>query len=196
MCLQKKVDGNTLNEETKMKKFYTFLVALAFGAMTSTSAFSDEGGLPVGEPNFTLAPAGVTTEVCPVKKISVASSNNIGVSTTSTTFVDVPDMSVSVNIPGKETVCVEVQYTANVFTGADELIYVQATSDGVACFPPDVQFEGDSDEDGDGEWARAHAFNFICTGVKPGLHTFTIQWRSFFGGTVFTHWRTMAVKHK
>jgi hypothetical protein len=176
-------------------KFRPFLmIALACAAMTPGSAFPDSGGLPHGAQEIT--PRAVVKRACPVSRMTIASSNDINVTTTSTSFVDVPGMAVSVNIPGTTNVCVDVQYTATVWTDSNELIFVQATIDGVPCFPPDVQFEGDSDEDGDGMWARAHAFDFICQNVRPGVHTFKIQWRSFSGGPVFTHWRTMKVKHK
>jgi hypothetical protein len=185
------------NEDPKMSKFRLFLmIALACGAMTPGSAFP-QGGLPEqAERALEITPqAAVVTSACPAGRMTIASSNDINVTTTSPNFVDVPGMVATVNIP-VTTSCVDVQYTATVFTTGNELIYVQATIDDVPCFPPDVQFEGDSDEDGDGQWARAHAFDFVCQNVTRGAHTFKIQWRSFFGGLVFTHWRTMKVIHR
>jgi len=184
-------------EDPKMNKFRLFaIIALACGAMTPGSAFP-QGGLPEqAEQALEITPEAVVTGQCPANRMTIASSNDIGVTTTSTNFVDVPNMEAFVTIPGTTNVCVDVQYTATVWTDGNELIFVQATIDDVPCFPPDTQFEGDSDEDGDGRWARAHAFDFICQNVRPGAHTFKIQWRSFLGGTVFTHWRTMKVTHR
>lgn len=176
-----------------MEKFNKmYLLSFIFGLIAPASAFAD--GLP--SQDVGLEAALTTGGTCAANRLSYAQSDDIGQTTTSTSFVNVPGMSRTVTIPGTTKTCVEVQYTATVFSPGDELIYVRATRDGVACLPGEAQFEGDSDEDGDGSWARAHAFNFICTGVTPGAHTFRIQWRSFFGGTVSTHWRTMVVHHR
>lgn len=176
-----------------MEKFKRYLLSFIFGLIAPASAFADDG-LPSQDRD--LAAVLTTSGTCPATKLSYAQSDDINQATTSTSFVDVPGMVRTVTIPGSTRTCVEVQYTATVFSPEDELIYVQATRDGFPCLPPNAQFEGDSDEDADGAWARAHAFNFICTGVTPGAHVFKIQWRSFFGGTVFTHWRSMVVHHK
>jgi hypothetical protein len=192
---------HAMKRSLSMHKMLSFLVAgsMAFLvlAVCSDPAMAQEGGIPEAIRTQKVAPQAVATNTCNTPRLSFASSDNIFASTTSTTFVDVPDMVVRFTIPGNTATCIVVPYTATVWTGKDELIYIRAQLDGaVTGFPAEVQFEGDSDEDGDGKWARAHAFSFVFPKVTPGAHTLRIQWRSFFGGTVSTHWRTVVVHHR
>ena len=165
-----------------MDKSRLFLmIALACGAMTPGGAFS-QGSLPEqAEQAPRITPEAVVTSACPVNRMTTASSNEIGTETSSTNFVDVPGMQATVNIP-VPTNCVGVEYTATVFAGGNEVVYVQATMDGVPCSPANVRFP---EEDGDVPQASIRAFDFKCQNVRPGAHTFKIQWRSFFGGPVY-----------
>lgn len=175
-----------------MNAFRLFVMAaLACGAMTPGVAFPQGGLSHRAESAPEIIPEGVVTSACPVNRMTIASSYEIGTTTSSTSFVDVPGMETTVNIPGP-TSCVGVEYTATVFTGGNEQVYVQATMDDVPCSPPNVQFPEDN---GDVPQAITHAFDFICQNVRPGVHTFKIQWRSFFGGPVYIHCRTMKVTH-
>jgi hypothetical protein len=195
-----------------LREFSLLMVgSLAFLGLTvlSSPAVAQEGGIPESiqteaEAQAEVAPQAVVRRTCSTPRLSYASSDTTGVSTTSTTYVNVPDMSVSFTISGTASTCIVVSYTAEVYTGSDpnslignEVMFVRARLDGaVVGFPAEAQFEGDSDEDGDGAWARAHAFNFVFPNVAPGAHTLRIQWRSIFGGTVVTHRRTAVVYHK
>ena len=190
-----------MKRSISMLRVFGFLVAgtMAFLvlAVFSDPAMAQEGGIPEAIETEEIAPQAVARSTCSTPRLSFASSDILSASTTSTTFVDVPDMVVSFTIPGTTSTCIVVPYTSNVWTGRDELIYIRAQLDGaVNGFPAEVQLEGDSDEDGDGRWARAHAFSFVFPNVTPGAHTLRIQWRSFFGGTVLTHWRTVVVHHR
>ena len=180
--------------KTNSKRLPFFLLPL--GMMLSGVAFSNDGGLPLeyqANRTASVSPLAATTGSCSAPRIVYATSD-ISTSTTSTAFVNVPNMAVNFTIPGTTRTCLKVAYSATVWTGIDQLIYVRAVLDGgIVAEPSNVQFEGDSDEEGDGKWARAHAFNFFFKNVTPGAHTVSIQWRSFFGGTVVTHWRSMAV---
>jgi hypothetical protein len=137
------------------------------------------------------------TGQCKVSKVSYATGEDTGNSTTSTSYVDVPGMSSTFTEGGTVTRCVTVEYTAFVFAAeGDNLMFVRALLDGVTvASPSETQFDGDSDEDGDFQWARSHAFNFVFPSVAPGSHTIKIQWRSLDGGTIFTHRRTLLVGH-
>jgi hypothetical protein len=163
--------------------------------LTSTDAFADDSGLPDNRgPN--VAPAVISVGTCAGNRVSYATNDAIGDSTTSVSFVDVPGMSRVINIPGTGTTCIAINYSATVFTAPNELMFVRATVDGNQCLPGEVQFDGDSDEDNDFSWARAHAFNFVCQNVRPGNHTVRIQNRSSSGGIVYTHWRSMLIHHR
>jgi len=153
-----------------------------------------QSGVPPGQAG---AAGPAVTGTCKATKISFATGETTGLSTTSTAYVAMPDMSVTFKIGGTATVCVKVEFSAFVFAALDRLIFVRALMDGATVgSPSEVQFSGDDDEEGDGKWARSHAFNFAFPTVAPGTHTIIIQWKSFDGGTVFVHKRSMFVHHK
>lgn len=177
-----------------------FLVIVGAGLVSgllwlwTVPAWAQSTGVPFGESaTADLAVSGT----CRATTISFVTGETTGESTTSTTFVDVPDMSVSFDIGGAANGCVKVEFSAYVFAASGRLIIVRALLDGAtAGSPSQVQFSGDDDENADGKWARSHAFNFAFPNVAPGTHTITIQWLSFDGGTVFMHRRSMFVHHK
>ena len=173
------------------------LVALVI--LPLAPAFAGDG-VPPGA-RRAPGPDTLTTGSCPkASNIDFAVANDTGNITTSTTFVPVPDMSVTFN-QKKGSTCAKVEYSAYVFaaSGSATLMLVRAfnVTDGVECLPAGgVQFSGDDDEDGDGAWARSHAFNFVCTGLTPGPKTIRMEWLSFDGGLIATHVRSMFVHHK
>jgi hypothetical protein len=63
--------------------------------------------------------------------------------------------------------------------------------------PNEPQWSGDDDENANGEWARAHAANFYLSGVAPGTHTVSVQWKVLSSANqAFAHWRSISVQHK
>ena len=146
-------------------------------------------------------PTGQTGKCTQLTQVSFATGETLNLSTTSTSFVDIPDMTVAFTMGGSVNHCVKVGFSAMTFAAdtpsANQLVMVRALLDGATVgSPSEVQFSGDDDEDADGSWARSHAFNFAFKGVTPGVHTITIQFRSFFGGSVFVHRRSMFVHHR
>ncbi len=181
-----------------MHRFYVVgLVVLALAAAIAlpasvSSSAGDEG----------IANSGPGTDVVSVcrfkaQKIDGITDDSTGKSTTSTTFVDIPNTAITVSIGGSANTCVKVEFSAYTFaaTASTALLFVRVTQDGVACAPGEVQFSGDDDEDGDGRWARSHAFNYLCA-VAPGAHTYKAQFRSFDGGSVFVHKTSLFVHHR
>jgi hypothetical protein len=131
-------------------------------------------------------------------RISFAATNGAEtIATSSTTFVDLPPLSVTFSIPGTSSSCLNVELSAVTFApgssdvASDEIIYMRVLLDGTTELLP-----GEPQWSADDEWARAHAANFYASGVSPGVHTVMAQWRSAFGKTVFAHWRSMGVHHK
>ena len=182
-----------------MKKFLIILqtLLLTFGIAAFCYAIPGEDGTPaIGEGGAgvqEITPEALITGKCtPTTKVNFAVADDT-VSTTSTTLVDVPGMSVTFTIPaGTGRSCVRVEFSAWVFAQGSELMNIRALLDGTTVGAPgEVQFEGDSVN-----WATSRAFNFLFTGVRPGSHTITMQWLSYFGGTVFVHGRSMFVHHK
>jgi len=162
-------------------------------------AWAEFAGVPAEAQS--VAPAPALTGTCIVKKVSFATSESIALGTTSTSFVNIPDMSVGFSMGGANPSCVKVEFSAFAFAAntpvANQLLMVRALLDGVtAGSPSEVQLSGDDDEDADGSWARAHGYNFAFNGVTPGVHTITIQFRSNSGGSVFVHRPSMFVNHR
>ena len=178
------------------------LFALALvGAMLAGTAVAGNAGR--GTLRGGLAPSGsngkpgtVITGGCPLPGSHFVAADNTGLSTTSTTYVDVPDMSVTFTAGGTRSFCATATFSAWTFATGGALMYVQALMDGtVVAAPGEQQFSGDDDENANGEWARSHAFTFVFPSVAPGAHTIKIQYRSFDGKTVFVHRRSLVVFH-
>jgi hypothetical protein len=138
-------------------------------------------------PQKAVAPA--ATHACGSKKANEADGATTGNSTTSTSFVDVPDMSVTFSV--RNAGCAIVDFAAWAFApgGTDELMMVQAVVGATPCAPGEYQFAGD-----DNTLAASHAANFECP-LTSGSNTIKIQFRSFFGGSVTMHRRSMYVLH-
>lgn len=183
----------------KMRKsILSLAVSLSAVSLLFAGNVFAEGGVPTSESD-SISPQAVVTATCSARRVSVASNFGL-VSTASTAFVAIPDMSVTFVIPGFINVCLTVDYSGMTFapSGAlSGLMMVRSVLDGfVIGQPGEVQLDGDTDEDADGQWARSHNHQWVFTNVAPGVHTVTMQNRSFFGSTVFTHARTMTVHHK
>lgn len=183
-----------------MKKFFStgvmlvMLVAL-FGASHYMQA---QSGVPEGSEAKASQPA-VVANCLSMPKVSFAATNGPETtSTTSTTFVNLAPLSVTFKVGGTALTCMKVDVAAETFAaGTGELIVMRVLLDGTTEFlPGEPQWSGDDDENGDGKWARSHAANFYLANIAPGNHTVTVQWRSFFGGTVFSHFRSLSVQHK
>jgi len=173
------------------------LFALALvGAMLAGTAVAGHAGR--GTVRGGLAPSGskgkpgtVVTGSCPTPGTHFVAADDTGNSTISTTYVDVPNMTVTFTAGGTRSFCATATFSAFTFAPGDALLAVQALMDGtVVGAPGEQQFSGD-----DGVWAVSHAFTFVFPSVAPGAHTIKIQYRSFDGKTVFMHRRSLVVFH-
>jgi hypothetical protein len=124
---------------------------------------------------------------CKVKKSSEADGSSTGVGTTSTTYVDVADMSVTFSTT--QSGCALVDFASYAFATGSALMFVHAIANNVECAPGEYQYAAN-----DGAFAFAHAANFECP-VVVGSNTIKIQFRSFDGAQVFMHRRAMFVFH-
>jgi hypothetical protein len=114
--------------------------------------------------------------------------SSVGVSTSSTTFVDVAGSQVSFNIGGTGNTSVIFYFSGQVFAPSSAagtgLMFVQAVRDtSIVSVDGPVQFQSES-----GTFSNAHAYNFLFTNVPPGAHTVKMQFRSNnSGNTVFIY---------
>jgi hypothetical protein len=127
------------------------------------------------------------THNCNVKKSNEADGSSTGVSTASTTYVDVQDMSVTFSV--KSSGCALVDFASWAFAPGSALMFVHAVANNVECNPGEYQYAAN-----DESFAYAHAANFECA-VSAGSNTVKIQFRSLDGATVFMHRRAMFVWH-
>ena len=178
------------------------LFLLLSGCVVSMAAQSTavSSGIPEGTAAHKAGgPPAVVKSCAAMPRMSFAATNDQEtVSTASTTFVDLPPLAVRMNIPGSSKSCLKVELSAVTFSATNsELISMRVLLDGVTeLLPGEPQWSGDDDENADGHWARAHAASFYMTGLSPGFHTVSVQWRSHSGNTVFAHWRSIGVHHK
>jgi hypothetical protein len=158
-------------------------------------ASGGSGGVPVQ--SATPSKGTITTgSNCGGAFLAYSTNDEIAqVSTTSSSFVDVPGTSVTFTeqsfprVPA--STCVAVTFSAYAFAqGSGSLMEVQAVLDGSTIgLPGFVQFTGS-----DNTWASAHAYTFVFPNVSLGTHTVKIQFSSFLGTQVFIH-RPSVVVH-
>lgn len=140
----------------------------------------------------------VVSGICTgMTEIDYKSDDTFNKTTSSSTFVNLPNGDVSFTQGGVGNGCVIVTFTAEGFARLSRRVDVRALLDNaVIAAPRTVWFSGDDDEDGDGAWARAHAFTFTFRSVAPGPHTVRMQFRSGrFSEPVFIHKHTVVVQH-
>jgi hypothetical protein len=132
------------------------------------------------------APDAVKSGGGSLSKFKYKSADNI-VSTSSTTFETIPNMSKTIS-NNKKTKMI-ITFSADAYAANNELMFVVAIVDGNPARPGEVQFTGDTTE----TWARAHSFTWVSGNLNPGQHTVEIQWRSNSGNQVTVKNRNMVV---
>src|SRR5262249_27240417 len=143
-------------------------------------------------------PATPVTGTCRAALSDYAATNLTGSSTTSTSYVNLPDAQVAFHQGGTKNLCAVVTFSGEAYaaTGGTALLYVRGVLEtGAVATPSEVQFSGEDDEAADGRWARSNTMTFVFPNVAAGNHIATIQWRSFDGGQVFMHQHTTVVEH-
>ena len=134
------------------------------------------------------APAAVYSGACTLSKVKFKTSDSLR-STTSTSWVNVPDMSISFTV--NTTTCLKIEFSAQVKTAANESLQVRALLDGVTDLYPAITTFAQNQT----SWG-SHAFNFGFTTVVAGSHTLKIQWGSGGGGSVSMTSRSLFVHYQ
>ncbi len=181
----------------KIAMLHVAVSALLLTSMADIGHAENTGRAP--EDSRTVVPTAVTTGGCgALTKINYKSDDNINYFTSSSSFVDVPNSTVTFGQGGTTSGCVIVTFTAEAFAPGNRLLQVRAIlENSVVAAPGNVQFSGDDDEEGDDRWARSHAFTFIFPSVAPGLHNVRMQFRSpDIFGNVYIHKHTVVVQHR
>ena len=181
----------------KISMLHVAVSALLLSSMADIGLAENTGR--AREDSRAVTPTAVTTGGCgALTKINYKSDDNIDYFTSSSSFVDVPNSTVTFGQGGTTSGCVIVTFTAEAFAPSERLLQIRAIlENSVVAAPGNVQFSGDDDEDSNGRWARSHAFTFIFPSVAPGLHNVRMQFRSpDIFGRVFIHKHTVVVQHR
>jgi hypothetical protein len=140
-------------------KIRLVMVAVAAVAALSVAGYTFGAGI-----NQAFAPAGVT------RYAMVQQGPTATATTTSTSFVNMPGMSVAVAIPSGKAADLIVTFSAMV--NSCFAMQVRATVDGSAALPSSTQFFWQAANTG----ADSRAFTFFQQNVGAGSHTVRIQW--------------------
>jgi hypothetical protein len=169
------------------------VLAASTGVYAASHGTAARGGIPAAAGR---SGKGVTAAACKTPKTNFITNDVTGLSTTSTSYVNVPGMSTNVKVGGTTASCIVVDVTGFSFATNGALEFVRALLDGVTSpTPTETQFSGDDDENTNGEWARAQAGNFAFLNVAPGTHSVAIQFKSYDGQTVFLHRPAAIITH-
>lgn len=111
------------------------------------------------------------------------------VNTSSTSYVDLPNLSTSFKVPAGQTADVIIQFSGSM--NSPSALYARAVVDGTAADPNNAG-NGPQMFWGVGGGATAQAFNFYKFGVGSGGHTVKIQWAGL-SGQQFMSYRSLVV---
>ena len=158
-------------------------------ALLGVSAFAGlqlaAGGSARGA-NDSPSPGAVSanTEIC--KSVKQAFAVHLYAGTQSTTFVDITGAAVTFTVSGTTNTCLIVSYTA--VAESQDVLIIRALLDGTTPGNPTQR----SLTPFHGTWDSGAA-TFVLTGVAPGNHTLTMQFRSFAGGVAEINNGTLVV---
>jgi hypothetical protein len=128
---------------------------------------------------------------CVVNRATYRAETNGGGSTSSTTFVNIPQTALDITVGGAEPTCVIVVFTAQTQTTSTENMLVRAVIPGLgAGVPADFSM-------GPGTGTtEARPAQFVFEDVAPGDYTVRMQYRSVPGTTVTVTRPTVVVHHR
>jgi len=140
-----------------------------------------------------VAAEAATLKSAPVNRFDSADTT-ISECTSTTTFVNLPDMARTFSLGGSvnEEVVVMVQgtFVLNDSSGGSpsDSGVIQLTVDGVPQIgAPAIVYANHG---------GTHGFNFITGALRPGNHTARIQWRTDLGGSMCVGARSLVILHK
>lgn len=105
------------------------------------------------------------------------------ISTTSTGWVDMPNMSGDIHVPA--TGVMAINFSAAVWAGTGKRVFVRALVDGQPTSPGDIVIVT-------GPWTGTYAFAFVKKNVTAGKHTVKIQWHTDASSTAAVGDRSLA----
>jgi hypothetical protein len=136
------------------------------------------------------APA-VTTGFCDPFAVTFAASNLLNSTTSSSSFVNIPETTVQFSQGGVEPSCVLVRFSASTYVdNGIDVIDIRAVLDNTtAALPGMIRVRGETDVVG-----YPRTFEFIFPLVSPGSHTLRMQYKSEKGNPVHVRQRNTVVQ--
>ncbi|MBN1996740.1 T9SS type A sorting domain-containing protein [candidate division KSB1 bacterium] len=148
----------------------------------------DSGGTAyMGDRSFTIGYSNLDLIVRGIGGIlSVSAPSGPDKTTTSTSWVDVPDLSANIKLPVNGNISVSLTAEANATAG--KRMFVRAVVDGQPLDPTDVVFA-------QGDFTGTCCMNFVSPAFGDGnFHQVGLQWLVDGGGTAYLGDRNMTVK--
>lgn len=146
------------------------IIALVFAVNSTVSAAVPSALLAAGSTRFAVVSAPVTS----------------GLSTSSTSFVDLTGLAASISIPAGKSGDVFILFCADLYSGSSNVVARALIGSAVAA-PGGVNVRAPS------TLAETQCMNFYKTGVTSGSKTIKMQWKSAGGGMIQAHERSMIV---
>ena len=135
---------------------------------------------------LTPATAGVLGSCKPTQLLYYATPLDQS-STTSSTFVTIPQTAIPINL--FEFSCVIVRFSAMTYASDGRQVEIRAVLNSRVALPAAVQYSGDDSK------ANAHSYEFIFGRVEAGSYRLKMQFRSTLGGAVAVHRHTTVVQY-
>lgn len=168
------------------------LVVLGWMALDVVPGVTPAAAEPAGP-----QPLGAVSGGCAMNRVKFRTSD-VHTSTSSTSMVDLSSTAVSFTVGGSSPTCLKVEFSAAVELTGNNRLDIFVVLDGVTPGLPTngyaLYFTGDTDENSNGGWPRATAFNFAFQNVSPGSHTVKIRW-GVTGGTAHVWHRSIFVHY-
>jgi len=114
----------------------------------------------------------------------VAAPSGPDVSTTNTSFENIPDAPTQIFLPSAGDVVVTLSGEAE--TSNSKRMFARVLVDGQSASPSDVVFKA-------GSFTGTNAFTFVLKNVTAGSHSLSIQWKVDGGGTAYLGDRTFII---
>jgi hypothetical protein len=115
---------------------------------------------------------------------SISAPSGPDVTTTSTDFVDIPDLNTIIDVPENATLVVSLTAEAN--TSAGKRMFVRALVGDQVLSPSDVVFATET-------WYGTTRFDFVAEHLPAGTLPVQVQWKVDGGGTAYMGDRNMTI---
>jgi hypothetical protein len=142
-----------------------------------------------------LRPATASAETiqCSPTKVIIKTSALDNSTTTSQTFVNIPETAIIFTQGGTSPSCVIVRFSAETFAAGNNAVNIRAyLGANVTVLPDEARYSGGDSVVG------THLFEFVFPSVAPGRHILQMQFRSSPGATdpsVFVHVHNTVVQY-